>query len=266
MNQKKNTIRKYLRYNIKLFQLLGLWPEESDISQTTILWKIHLVVVHILFVGLYNVQQIVYLCLFEDFSSFVLCGFSVLSSALPSIKTYIFLSNLPLIREIENLLDKDNFQTNNTRQEENVRQNFQIQRWINNTFMVIVIAYTGIWISMQFFKNDRALPFYCWYPYDFRKPLYYEISWIHQLVSVFYCCIVCVNFDMFAIALMICIGLECDMVADTVENIEEFTRPRKLTAREMLTGQSINKTNLSLDDRMNNTLIGCVRRYKDILM
>lgn len=260
-----NTIRKYLNLNIKIFQLLGLWPEQKTLSETSFLWRLHLVVMHVFFSGLFNFQQIIFLCLNDDFASFVLCGFSAISTTLISIKTYIFVAKYSLIRKIVDSLDDENFQPNNERQEENVRHNFRMQRWLNIAFMAIVTGIGISWTSVPLFRSYRSLPFYCWYPYDSKKPLYYEISLAHQLISAYYCCVVLVNIDMFAIALMIYIGVECDMVADTLRNIEEFAR-KSLIETPKMSHQSKRKIRRELVlNQMNNILIDCVRKHRHIL-
>lgn len=262
MDRKKNTIRKYLKTNIKIFQLLGLWPEQEKISETSLLWKSYLILMQVFCLGVFNLQQIIYLCLIDDFSLFVATGFSLMSTILASIKAYIFLTRFRLVRKIVNTLDTDNFQPKNTQQEETVRHNFNIQKRINIAFMTIVFGIVAARCAEPFFTNDTYLPYNCWYPYDFKKSPYYELSWIHQLISVYYCCVVIVNFDMFAVTLMIYIGQECDMLVNTVENIEEFTA-RKVTPQDHR--KTIGKSKNFIMTRINSTLIDCIKRHKEIL-
>ncbi|CAH1367598.1 unnamed protein product, partial [Tenebrio molitor] len=83
------------------------------------------------------------------------------------------------------------------------------------------------------------LPFWAWYPYDAHSSPLYELTYVHQIISVWCLAMANVNMDALIAALMMFISAQCDVLSDNLKG---------------LTG-----------DDFNDKLVECIKHHKRIV-
>ncbi|RZC34872.1 7tm 6 domain containing protein, partial [Asbolus verrucosus] len=75
-------------------------------------------------------------------------------------------------------------------------------------------------IKVYMLSKKFQLPLQFWYPYNTKSSPFYEITYLHQAISLFYTVMAIYNIDMLIAALMIFIGAQCDILSDKLRNFE----------------------------------------------
>ncbi|RZC42780.1 7tm 6 domain containing protein, partial [Asbolus verrucosus] len=78
-----------------------------------------------------------------------------------------------------------------------------------------------LWVLLPLMNKSKQfqLPLPFWYPYDKKASPFYEITYVHQIISFFYTVIAVYNIDMLTSALMVFIGAQCDILCDDLRNL-----------------------------------------------
>ncbi|KAJ3636037.1 hypothetical protein MTP99_008883 [Tenebrio molitor] len=96
---------------------------------------------------------------------------------------------------------------------------------------------------MTFAKSRKtrsySLPFPAWYPFNVKSSPAYELTYLHQLISHIFIATGGCNVDMLVIALMMYVGVQCEILCDDLKNLD----PRDFTG----------------------SLKSCIRHHKEIL-
>ncbi|RZC36703.1 7tm 6 domain containing protein, partial [Asbolus verrucosus] len=69
------------------------------------------------------------------------------------------------------------------------------------------------------------LPFSAWYPYDTKISPLYEITYLYQIIGIWFLTVGAVNMDTLIAALMMYIATQCDILCDDLKNLHhDFDR------------------------------------------
>ena len=97
------------------------------------------------------------------------------------------------------------------------------------TFSVMTSYTVLIWTIFPFLNSsfkERSLPFAAWYPYDSKKSPFYELTYVYQVLGVWYLAVATINMDTLIAALMVLIGAQCDILCDNLKTIRSDLHPR----------------------------------------
>nr|WBF90995.1 odorant receptor SameORX [Schistocerca americana] len=72
-------------------------------------------------------------------------------------------------------------------------------------------------------ESDRSLPTIAWYPYDETETPFFELTYVLQGISTFYCCITNVGLNVFLVSLIIYVSDELKNLNDSISSINYST-------------------------------------------
>ncbi|XP_063925635.1 odorant receptor Or1-like [Zophobas morio] len=117
-------------------------------------------------------------------------------------------------------------------------------------FNMLAAASVTFWMISPFLDNSfrtGRLPIISWYPYDIKISPFYELAYIHQCLASYYLGAAIANIDMMIAALMVHIGVQCDILCDSFKKLPVL--------------KSTGKT----EDDFSKNIITCVQHHKQIL-
>ncbi|XP_063925945.1 uncharacterized protein LOC135139576 [Zophobas morio] len=136
---------------------------------------------------------------------------------------YIFIRNVELRRKIMSTLKSDSFQPIHTKHLDIVQPALKSWKIMYITFTIMASYTVVIWtifpILDKSFKKGR-LPFAAWYPYDSKKSPFYELTYVYQVLSMWYLTVTNINMDTMIAALMVLTGAQCDILCNNLQTMK----------------------------------------------
>ncbi|KAJ3663389.1 hypothetical protein Zmor_007663 [Zophobas morio] len=202
-----------------LFKIVGLWPKEQEVYSFNF-YTLYTVLSFILFDLCHNFFQIVQLFLIPmDLEA--LAGTLFISvQVVAVVKVFAFITRMKMIKELMRKLNDDIFQPRTY--EQRGRATAALQFWwrIYVGYQISLACTVVLWSSFPLldksYKESR-LPLPAWYPYDYTRSPFYEITYFYQSFSLAFLNVCNSNLDMFAVCLMIYIGAQCDILCDNLK-------------------------------------------------
>ncbi|RZB40878.1 7tm 6 domain containing protein, partial [Asbolus verrucosus] len=165
-----------------------------------------------------------------------------------AIKTYCLVKNMRKLKKLMITLNSDLFQPKNVEQRNLVQPSLNLWKTIYNFFYFMAVAAIFFWSSFPILDNsvkEHRLPFLAWYPYNFKKSPFYEVTYLYQIVSIGFLAIVNGNIDTLVAALNMYTGTQFDILCDDLRNLQSSDRD-------------------ALTD-MNKRLVNCIMHHREIL-
>ncbi|KAF7276713.1 hypothetical protein GWI33_009894, partial [Rhynchophorus ferrugineus] len=78
------------------------------------------------------------------------------------------------------------------------------------------------WSIKPYIQGTRSLPTKAWYPFDYFKSPYFDITSIYQTITSAYMIVHTINVDVLIDDFIIIIGAQCDMLRYTLQNLNHF--------------------------------------------
>ena len=119
-------------------------------------------------------------------------------------------------------LDGQLFQPRTLEQRRLVQPGLDSWKMTYTIFYVPVIATLILWAVFPIVDGsfrEYRLPFSAWYPYNTKVSPFYELTYVYQIVSIWFLSITNFNMDTLIAALMMYIGTQCDILSDDVKNL-----------------------------------------------
>ncbi|XP_056636812.1 odorant receptor Or2-like [Diorhabda sublineata] len=104
-----------------------------------------------------------------------------------------------------------------------------------------------LYIIAPFWQEGRVVPTRAWFPFDWKRSPNYELVWIYQSITLIIIMNVLACLPAFSTGLLMMIGLQCDFLNITLNNLQRFHDNDKENADVMMTN-----------------LIVCIRHYVQI--
>ncbi|RZB39518.1 7tm 6 domain containing protein [Asbolus verrucosus] len=225
--------------------MIGLWPKGGDVYKFN-RYTLYAAVSISFFISAIGVLLIIDLFFvdsdFEDLEEMTLI---YVAEFLVIIKVYCFMRNIKLIKHLMATLNTDMFQPKTIQQKMLIKPALNFWKLVYNIFTAAGGPLTSLWVFLPLLTKTKkiALPVSVWYPYDIQASPMYEITYLYQIVSVFYIVVAIYNIDMLISALMMYTGAQCDILCDNLRNLED--------------NESRN---------FNRKLIDCIRHHQEILI
>ncbi|KAJ3663334.1 hypothetical protein Zmor_007625 [Zophobas morio] len=233
-----------LRKNILMLQLLGLWPKEEKVYKLN-LYSTYTFITTVVIMGGHNLFQILNICfVYKDLKALATTIFITSTEVLVSAKIYFFTQNIDTLKKLLRSLNQDSFQPKNEKQLELVNSILNFWKIVYGWFLFIVALTVIIWGIIPLLANStgvKQLPFSAWYPYDSTVSPFYELTYLYQVVGMWYISMSNVNIGTLFYALLTYVVVQCDILCDNCKNLT--------------IGQS----------SYNQRLTSCIKHHKEIL-
>ncbi|RZC38633.1 7tm 6 domain containing protein, partial [Asbolus verrucosus] len=118
----------------------------------------------------------------------------------------------------------DLFQPRNAHQRKLIQSNLTAWKLFFWIFLFFATGSVFFWSSYPILDKtvkDYRLPFFAWYPYNFKISPQYELTYFYQVVAIIYVATVNNNIDTLIAALNMYIGAQFDILCDDVKNLQD---------------------------------------------
>lgn len=116
------------------------------------------------------------------------------------------------------------------------------------------------------FLEERTTFAKGWFPFDWRISPYYELTYFFQAFAFVLNTFICLNLDSFYASMAIQVGLQCDLLGDTLSHLEDFYADNGLLYRQNKATKFLLKADAEKYSReMTKNLIVCIYHHKTIL-
>ncbi|KYB28921.1 Odorant receptor 46a, isoform A-like Protein [Tribolium castaneum] len=136
---------------------------------------------------------------------------------------YILMNMRALKGTLNNLQKNEMFQPKNLKQIKMVQPS--LNEWTTLFRMFWFSGFAAMFLLSLFplvdgtYKEFR-LPFLAWYPYDTKSSPFYELMYLHQVISTYTVGVVDISADTLIAALNMYVGTQCDILCDNIRDID----------------------------------------------
>uniref|UniRef100_A0A6P7GW78 Uncharacterized protein LOC114343658 n=1 Tax=Diabrotica virgifera virgifera TaxID=50390 RepID=A0A6P7GW78_DIAVI len=114
-----------------------------------------------------------------------------------------------------------------------------------------------------FLNDDMVTPAQGWFPFDYTRSPYFEMVYIFQNAVILWNTVNIVNVDVFCAAFMMQIGMQCDYLCTTLNNLNLF-RVKNGTLTQMDKQDVVKENDACFSSVMLENLIVCIQHHRDI--
>ncbi|XP_072377668.1 odorant receptor Or1-like [Diabrotica undecimpunctata] len=130
-----------------------------------------------------------------------------------------------------------------------------------------VCLYLGLQTYLLFYlcfflNEDMVIPTQGWFPFDYTRSPYFEIVYIFQNAVVLFNTVNIVNIDTFCVGLMMQIGMQCDYLCTTLNNLKLF-RVINGNLTQVDKQDVVKEDDASFSRLMLENLIICIQHHRD---
>ncbi|RZC36188.1 7tm 6 domain containing protein [Asbolus verrucosus] len=212
-----------IKVNIYCLWLVGLWPED-DTGYKFNFYSTYATISINFFISVLGILAAINSFMvdikFEDSEELTLY---FIGEILAHIKIYMFVKNMTLLKQLVTTLNNGRFQPKCLRQRLLIEPALNFWKMVYNAFTASGGPVISLWVLLPLLNKSRELPLSFWYPYNTKTSLVYEMTYLHQVVSIFYTLIAVYNIDMLIAALMVFIGAQCDILSDNLRSLQANT-------------------------------------------
>ncbi|KAJ3663377.1 hypothetical protein Zmor_007652 [Zophobas morio] len=211
-----------IRFNMLILKIAGLWPKGNEVYKFN-RYTIYSIFALNLFINGHNFFQAAnILFVYTDLTALTAIIFVTVTDLLASVKVYYFVSNIGILKKLMVTLDGQLFQPRTLEQRSLVQPGLDSWKFTYVAFCVPVITTLILWAVFPIMDGsfrEYRLPFSAWYPYNTKVSPLYELTYVYQIVSIWFLALTNVNMDTLIAALMMYVGTQCDILSDDVRNL-----------------------------------------------
>jgi hypothetical protein len=214
-----------IKTNIFILRLVGLWPEGTEGYKLN-LYTLYSLCMNLLVDGSNFFQSAYIFVIYADLQALAAIIFVIFTDWLASVKVLYFVRNTAILKQQMTELESALFQPR-TKQQNLLGRGIKSWRLIYGSFSVLVVGTLLLWTFFPILDGtvkEHRLPFWAWYPYDAHTAPLYQITYLYQVVSIWFLAIANVNMDTLIAALMVFTATQCDILCDNLKNLrgEDF--------------------------------------------
>ncbi|RZB39894.1 7tm 6 domain containing protein [Asbolus verrucosus] len=160
----------------------------------------------------------------SDLEALAATIFVSITSLMGSLKVYYFTKKIGILKRLMIDLNSAIFQPRSMNQRILVKRSLNFWKTTYGAFWVPVCSTLFFWACFPILDGSvkqHRLPFAAWYPFDTKMSPIYEIIYIHQVVSTSITALSILNMDMLLAALMVYVGVQCDILCDDLRNLRD---------------------------------------------
>ena len=211
------------RINTLMLKSVGLWPE-GDGTYAFNIYTIYAIISINLFVTAHTLfQGINIVFVYSNLEALAETIFVTLSEILVIIKIYCYVQNLKLLKKLKVDLDCDLFQPKN--QDQVLLADTSLKMWRMTYFgfwfpSAATLTLWSIFPILDRTVKKHRLPFSAWYPYDAKISPLYEITYLYQVIGIWFLSVANINIDTLISALMVYVGAQCDILSHELSTLK----------------------------------------------
>ncbi|KAJ3663640.1 hypothetical protein Zmor_007881 [Zophobas morio] len=233
-----------IKINIILLKLMGLWPKGDDIYQPGP-YMLYSRIIVFLCVACHILPQAANIYFVRnDLTSVVGIVYVIMIEMMAAIKVYFIIQKMKTLKDHVIVLKSDWFQPKNSTQTLIIGRNVAFMKLIFKMFFAVCFSGNAFYMIYPLLDDSvegKRLPLVAWYPYDVNVWPFYQITYVHQVLSTCYLSMVHLNIDILIAAFNVYAGCQFQMLCDDLRNF------------------------VSLERDVNKNLVACIVQHKRIL-
>jgi hypothetical protein len=211
---------RVIRPNLVTFRFLGLWPKGSTLYKAN-LYTLYSAVIIILLLSVHNLSQVLNIfVVYPDLQNLTETIFITVTNVLTLIKAYYFVKNMSTLKQLMVILESVEFQPRNSQQESLIQPDLTFWKRVSRALVVTVGSCLTAWCSTPLLNDKKQLPFASWYPFGTESSPKYELTYLHQVVSIWCFATTNLSLDTLISALMMFVGGQCDILCDNLRSLK----------------------------------------------
>lgn len=141
------------------------------------------------------------------------------------LKIIIFRKEFKKISSTFVVLTSDSFQPKNTKQKKIQQEAIRLAQNLQFAYFCIL----GVVIVVIYIPNYlwQKLPLLLWIPFDYKKPIYYEVAFLYALFGGAYCGYSNISIDSFLCISWIQIEAQFKCICNTLQNLKKISKSDK---------------------------------------
>ncbi|KAJ3663574.1 hypothetical protein Zmor_007823 [Zophobas morio] len=207
--------------NIVALKIIGLWPQGDETYKKNF-YTLYSATILVVFVCAHNFFQTVNIFLIlDDFDAFTETIFVTLSFIGAVVKAYSLIQNMDTLKGLFVTIRSEMFVPKNQQQINLIQPGIKVWKTI-----CIALNFMGgncavFWSTYPLLdKADYRLPFLAWYPFPTTVSPNYELTYLYQVVCIWFIVLYNANIDSLIAALNMIIGAQCDILCDNLRNLD----------------------------------------------
>nr|XP_015833042.1 PREDICTED: odorant receptor Or1 isoform X4 [Tribolium castaneum] len=236
-----------IKPNILFLKIVGLWPvDNNDV------YRIYTLIVTVFFMGVFDFTRIMNIFfVYTDLKVLTATIYLTVTDITVLVKTCLFMSNIKTLKRLIVTINCDVFQPKTDHQKQLVQSGLKAWKVSYMVFWSLVFCCLVMWTVSPIIQATPAgrkpLPLPAWYPYNTDITPFYEITYVCQVISMWFLATANMNMDSLIAALMIYVGAQCDILSDNLKKMKTFSKIKEEQAK------------------FNQTLIDRIEHHKKIL-
>lgn len=226
---------------ILLVKVMGLWPMSKKIFNFDVSLVYIFVIIVIIITG-HDCSQIVnVIFVYSDVNQLISMIFLTSTNLLAYFKAIVFLRNSKVIKSIFQTLREKQYLPADIKQFKRIESSPKMYRKIFKYYVAVATANLILWTSTPIIAGTVKtweLPFIAWYPFNYKKRVIFEITYMYQTVAIWYITLGNVAMDSTFYAMTMLVWVQCEILCDNAAR---------------------------LDKHFKKNLIKCIKHYEGIL-
>lgn len=215
-----------IKVNLLLLKVVGLWPNGDETYKCN-LYTLYAIISGMLFTIGHNLLQTINLFfLYDNLEAVTAIIFISLTQLICILKSFCVIQNMGVLKQLMVTVNSDIFQPKNVKQKELIQPNLKFWKNMFRALWTYACCTLFLWAVFPIIDNsvkEFRLPFLVWYPYNTKISPLYEITYIYQIMSCYFTCIINVSVDALIAALNMYIAAQCDILCDDLRNIDNYS-------------------------------------------
>ncbi|CAG9858901.1 unnamed protein product [Phyllotreta striolata] len=253
---------EFFCHHIYIFKMFGLWKPDPKMKlknlyliYTTLCistWILFLLSQFIyMYKNLGNVEEVVSVLFLSG--PFIVNLFKML-------KIY---SNFESIKMLLKNLNNPLFQPNCDKHFECAEKSRKFHRNFFYLCLYLGVQTYLFFLILPFLRKEKMIPTPGWFPFDYNHSPCYEMVFIFQNIVVFWNDIICLNLDTFTSGLLMQIGMQCDFLSHSLNNLSAYrVRNGILVEQNNIAETSLCRKTFS--EIVMENLVVCIQHHKKI--
>ncbi|KAJ3663369.1 hypothetical protein Zmor_007648 [Zophobas morio] len=222
MNKNRFDWKHTIKMNTLFLKVVGLWPE-GDEGYKLCVYSVYALCANVI-VNINNIVQVVNIFyVYTNLQTLAASIYIIFTQLLATFKTCYYALNVKTVQKLMRNLEIDEFQPRSSLQE--IMLESTLSMWML-MYTVFFIAVSSSVFGLCIFPildgsfREFRFPFLAWYPYNTDISPVYELTYVHQVVSIWFLAIANLNIDAFLAALMMYIESQCEILCSDLKCIK----------------------------------------------
>lgn len=215
-----------LKEHILLLKVMGLWPLEIKISGTNVS-VVYTFVFLIIFIAGHNCSQIINIFfVYSDIDKLISMIFLTSTNILAYFKAVVFVKKINVLQTIFKILREKQYLPD-LGQLKRIQSSLTFNKKALRFYASLGCCNLILWTATPIVTGNSktwTLPFIAWYPFDYKKRINFELTYIYQTVAIWWITLGNVAMDSMFFGILMILSVQCKILCDNLSRLNDNYR------------------------------------------